>query len=407
MPSREPRVRRADIRVPRWWPVAVLLSLLFARVYERRQLRELERIGAELGTYVGARDRAAVEREARLLKLTAVLTWLTVAVSWPPSRASSSRSLPRRRPHESASRCGPGQSTRPPRGNRRGDRYAQRMAQQGPYEGWESIPYLAELNRNIRRALQPAFEVGERLREQVARQLDGLPPIQEVMLGIERAAEVARQALRRSFPENWDDLDFEQCKPALALGLEHGVNVVWTPRAEIIRELVAAVDDEARARILVEREADILDDIESVLVDVTHSGLGHLPALARKAVNAHRGGHREAGHALAGAVLSGVVHENFGFHHFAEARARFQRDHPMHVEMSLLRITAVLYTFGRALQPTDVAPPGFNRHASLHALAGQYTPANAVAAMLLLAGVLRELHFWLTAQDQEDEQEAA
>lgn len=73
-------VRLADIRVPRLWPIAVLLALVLARVHDRREHRELKRIGTELGTYVGERDQATSEREARLLKLTAVLAWLTGAV---------------------------------------------------------------------------------------------------------------------------------------------------------------------------------------------------------------------------------------------------------------------------------------------------------------------------------------
>jgi hypothetical protein len=57
-----------------YWP-----SFL-ARVYDRRQLRQLERIGAELGSYIGERDREAAEREVRLLRLSAGLIWLTAAV---------------------------------------------------------------------------------------------------------------------------------------------------------------------------------------------------------------------------------------------------------------------------------------------------------------------------------------
>jgi hypothetical protein len=43
-------------------------------------LRELQRIGAELGEYVGTRDREAAEREARLLALTHTLRRLTWAL---------------------------------------------------------------------------------------------------------------------------------------------------------------------------------------------------------------------------------------------------------------------------------------------------------------------------------------
>jgi hypothetical protein len=53
MSERQWGVRLADVRLPRAWPLPVIVSLLTARVTERRQLRELQRIGAELGDYVG------------------------------------------------------------------------------------------------------------------------------------------------------------------------------------------------------------------------------------------------------------------------------------------------------------------------------------------------------------------
>jgi hypothetical protein len=83
-PEREWGVRLADLRLPRSWPVAVVVSAILARAYDRRQLRELERIGAELGTYVGTRDREAAERESRLLTVTvrvARLTWALLVVA--------------------------------------------------------------------------------------------------------------------------------------------------------------------------------------------------------------------------------------------------------------------------------------------------------------------------------------
>jgi hypothetical protein len=77
--DREWGVRLADVRLPTFWWLAVLITFLFSRRLQRRQLRELQRIGAELGTYIGERDRAAAEREDRLIKLTWALLALTGA----------------------------------------------------------------------------------------------------------------------------------------------------------------------------------------------------------------------------------------------------------------------------------------------------------------------------------------
>lgn len=82
--EREWGVRVADVRLPRWWPVAVLVSVILAHVSDRRQLRELRGIGADLGDYLGTRDREAAERDARLVALTKTLarvTWVLLGVA--------------------------------------------------------------------------------------------------------------------------------------------------------------------------------------------------------------------------------------------------------------------------------------------------------------------------------------
>ena len=64
--------------------IGVFAGWVIARMLERRQLRELERIGAELGNYYGERDRQAAERERRMIDLTSSvsrLTWALLAVA--------------------------------------------------------------------------------------------------------------------------------------------------------------------------------------------------------------------------------------------------------------------------------------------------------------------------------------
>jgi len=256
--------------------------------------------------------------------------------------------------------------------------------------------YMADVNRVINRSLQSVAEVAEAWR----RELDRLP-IEEIMVGVQHTAEAAQQAFRRSLPPNWMELDFDLWDDAVALGAEHGVNVLWAPRIEIIHQLIEAADDRERMQILIERETHILDDIDEVLSDVGHPDLGHLPDLGRKAVAAQRDGHQEAGQALAAAVLTGVVQLSLGFERLAEARERFHQDDPMESGWSLFSLRAILHTLGRALHQTEVAPPGFNRHGSLHALPSQYTRVHATAAMLLIAGVLGELQGLLTERDAE------
>lgn len=82
----EPRwgVRLADIRLPRSWPVAVIVSTLLARRRNAEQLRRatqtLQAPLTDVAVYVRDRDREAAEREARLLALTVTLARLTWAL---------------------------------------------------------------------------------------------------------------------------------------------------------------------------------------------------------------------------------------------------------------------------------------------------------------------------------------
>jgi hypothetical protein len=59
--------------------IALIMGVLtlFLLWDNRRVTREAERVGAELGTYYGDRDRESADREAQMLKLTQTLTRLT------------------------------------------------------------------------------------------------------------------------------------------------------------------------------------------------------------------------------------------------------------------------------------------------------------------------------------------
>jgi hypothetical protein len=148
--------------------------------------------------------------------------------------------------------------------------------------------------------------------------------------------------------------------------------------------------------------------LEACLAEVTHSDLSDDVGLRKKALRAQRNGHPEAAHALTASVLSGLVHEEFGFERFSQARERWTSDDPSEVELSVARLAALLQVFGRALHQTDHATgPGFNRHATAHGHPTHYTQANAIAAHMLLVGLLRELDFWFKREDEEREERDA
>jgi len=241
----------------------------------------------------------------------------------------------------------------------------------------------------------------ERFQEQVRESLARLPELGLILRRLEDFSEGIQRTLDVALP-NWRGLEVEEIEPALDFGAETGITTVWVPRGDIVRELLAARDDADRDRVLVEHETEILEDFHECLAAVTHGELREEADLCGKALAAHRAGHPEAAHALTASVLSGLVHEKFGYKHFSDARARFTEDDPNDVALSVVRLTALLQVFGRALHHTDYAPgPGFNRHATAHGHAGQYTQVNAIAAHMLLVGLLRELDFWFKREDDE------
>jgi hypothetical protein len=225
-----------------------------------------------------------------------------------------------------------------------------------------------------------------------------LEALQEQIAGM---GEPLRQAVAEAMPPNWEGRDVGEVDRFLAMSAETGLNVVWVPRLDILEQLAAAEGEAERNAVLTDRRDDILPDIEACLDEVTHDGVADELHLAKSAVAAVRDGYEAPGQALAASVLSGLVHTTFDFKRLATARERFIRDDPDQVALRMFRVTVILRTFGRALARTDEADPGFNRHASLHALEGQYTGPNAISALLLLAGVIREVDHLLHRQDRE------
>lgn len=188
--------------------------------------------------------------------------------------------------------------------------------------------------------------------------------------------------------------------------LETGICLVWVPRPELIRKLIDSDGDAERESVLIGHEAEVLEDVGAALALATHTELGASPAVAREALGAYEAGCRRASQTLSGSLLTAVLDENFGQRNFADARTRFQRDHPDYVGMSVFRLAAVQQSIANAITPTRENPPGFNRHATAHSIATtQFTDANALTALMLLAGVLRELHEAYLSLDRQEQGE--
>jgi hypothetical protein len=118
-----------------------------------------------------------------------------------------------------------------------------------------------------------------------------------------------QRSVAEALPPNWNGRDVGEIDRILSMSEETGLNTVWIPRLDVIRELLAAEDDDARSAVLTARRGDILDDIATCLEQVTHDSLTQDAQLAKAALAAVRAGYDAPGQALAASVLSGIVHD--------------------------------------------------------------------------------------------------
>jgi hypothetical protein len=124
-----------------------------------------------------------------------------------------------------------------------------------------------------------------------------------------------------------------------------------------------------------------------------------------------RTGHFEGVQPLVSSVLTHTVNNIFDIEKLAEARADWKREDPMEGKLGFeFRYRTIFRSFARCLERADRnPPPGFNRgasvgHFNLHA---QLTPPNALAALLLVVAVTRELSYIFSALDEAEEPVAA
>jgi hypothetical protein len=265
-----------------------------------------------------------------------------------------------------------------------------------PQPSW--VEQIVQLTQRLNEAMQPFLESQRRMSERLAPLLEQLPKQTERWREL---AARAQQSIRRAFPPNWLGLETEDIFRAVELMVDFGINVAWVPRQDIILELVSAADATARDVVLIGREAKILHDLDECVDATDHEDVAAPVDALREAIQTFRDGHPRAAQALTAVALGSAIHDVLGHSKFADARKSFEELDP-EPPIQEFRLTAVLRCIARALQKTDIAGPGFNRHASAHRIsAEQYTRANAIAGLLLVAGLLQELDFWQGRADQD------
>jgi hypothetical protein len=175
--------------------------------------------------------------------------------------------------------------------------------------------------------------------------------------------------------------------------------LIWAPRPEVIREVLAAKES-ARLSTLAGSTDAVLDDLDAVLaqaqnLDLDIAGHPDACAFAAEGIAAARDGHFNAAQSLAACGLGPILHETWGFRLLGEAFKEFRAQSVDDVGMQLMKLTLLQSCTATALIDTeDANPNGFNRHATQHGNREFFSRANALAGVLLLVGWLREFK-WL------------
>jgi hypothetical protein len=176
---------------------------------------------------------------------------------------------------------------------------------------------------------------------------------------------------------------------------ESGICLVWIPPAGIVEAIACARSKDERDRVLLANAGPILEALDQAIGEATHPELSATADAAHEAVAIYRDGRIRGAQALAAATLSEVVEGHFGFEKFSLARQAFENERPSDAGLWSYRRVAIQSAIHAAILRSEELGPaaGFNRHLSVHGVSGdQFTPAHALAGLMLVVGALRELH---------------
>jgi hypothetical protein len=200
---------------------------------------------------------------------------------------------------------------------------------------------------------------------------------------------------KRTRAPNWPD-DIRDPRELAALIEETGWPLVWLPRADVIREMLAVDELSDRHTVLLARQDDVIEDVLAQVAAVADPVLTRFAPKVSEAADALRAGYACASQALSAAVLSDLL-VTAGFPTLSRARKKFPADWET-TGITYLRLALIGGVVVDALEqfpPEDdphYVPETFNRHASTHTVAEvQYTPINALVALMLTAAMAREL----------------
>lgn len=212
--------------------------------------------------------------------------------------------------------------------------------------------------------------------------------------GWQQALQRAQDSLRRIYPGNWHGFDVP-LEAVIGVAKEEGLALVWAPRGELVVQLLAAADADARRTLLAEHADDVLDDCAEMIGEVDHAALTAQRARLLEAVAAHQAGLHGPAQAMSAVVVTDLLQ-----HVYRHGRLYKVRSSPLRLkedDEQLLRDLKVAILVEAAVVAVanegDVPPgaPTFNRHMSLHRVSdAAYSLPQALMALLLATGLLVE-----------------
>ncbi|MET7605930.1 hypothetical protein ABZS96_26135 [Streptomyces avermitilis] len=202
-------------------------------------------------------------------------------------------------------------------------------------------------------------------------------------------------------PENWraDQLN----RLDMLTVMEEGIPLVWTPSADVIRDLLDAPDAPARRKVLEQQVAAIVDHCRTVLSNVGRSDLTAQVDFLNDCLDSISSGKYAAAQALASSVLDTVLRAmvradpslqgrrgQFDFKSLAAQLPKASRDTVVGQFRAYCIHTSIHKAYEQYFGPP--VPEEYNRHATAHAAGPtQITLANGLAAVMLAVGMVREL----------------
>jgi hypothetical protein len=265
---------------------------------------------------------------------------------------------------------------------------------------------VASASGQLRETVGRITSIGEQWSARLAEIVDAIPTDM-----LEAAAELGRR-VREAFPPNWRGLESGDIGRILRLAQEGTLCLVWTPRSEVMRDLLAAPDHAAREAVLVAARSTVIEDVGALIDSVGGPEVvpiqGELRELVREALDAAEAGYDRAAQALLAVALTSLLQEGFGFARLSYARDAWQDEDPEDAVLGKIRLVCIQRATVNALVNTDTAVGGFNRHGTLHGVSGFMAEPAMLAGFLLLAAWVRELAWYaehhpevLTGEDDE------